>query len=275
MNPWTWLLFGATAVSCAPGGGTPATSRPTDPVESPEAAVTTYFRASDTASSRLLRAAFHPASHMQWIDDTGAPRLLTQAEWWLRTDAVKTPTPATDRKLEVLDREGPFAMIEAVSTWPTHTFDDLLLVAHLPTGWRIVGKLFERLAPGVAASSDPADDAAIRAVIAQKIEAHAASDPALLSSSHLPLCLYVTLQPGVRVDSLSDSAAMYAARRDAGETDRTAAWRVLSVAIRGRIAGVKTDVVARGKRYVDHLLLLKTPDGWKIAAVAWGDPTAA
>jgi hypothetical protein len=53
---------------------------------------------------------------MQWIDESGAPRLLTQAEWWLRTDAVNTPTPATDRKLEVLDREGPFAMIEARST---------------------------------------------------------------------------------------------------------------------------------------------------------------
>ena len=274
MKSWTWLLFGATAVSCAPGVDAPAPPRPTDAIDSPEAAVTTYFRASDTASSKLLRAAFHPATHMQWIDEAGAPRLLTQAEWWLRTDAVKTPTPASDRKLAVLDREGPFAMIEAVSSWPTHTFDDLLLVAHLPTGWRIVGKLFERLAPGASASSDPGDDAAIRAVIAQKIEAHAASDPALLSSSHMPLCLYVALQPGLRIDSLSDSAAQYAARRDAGETDRDAAWRVLGVVVRGRIAAVKTDVVARGKRYVDHLLLLKTHDGWKIAAVAWGDPTA-
>jgi hypothetical protein len=297
MTPWIWLLFGVTAVACAScaagaasgtgasgaagvagasGDAAPPSSRPRDPIDSPEAAVTTYFRASDTASSRLLRAAFDPASHMQWVDETGAPRLLTQAEWWLRTDATATPTPATERRLEVLDREGSFALIEAISTWPTHTFDDLLLVARLPTGWQIVGKLYERLAPGATTAADPADEAQVRDVIAQKIEAHAAYDPALLSRSHTPLCLYVTLHAPAapfQIGSLSQVAAAYASRREAGETDRASPWQVLKVVVRGRIAAVKTDVIYKGKRYIDHLLLLKTRDGWKIAAVSWGDPT--
>mgnify|MGYP001612243719 CR=1 FL=1 len=106
--------------------------------------------------------------------------------------------------------------------------------------------------------------------------AHAAYDPALLASSHLPDCTYSRVHvegvPYARV-SLSEAAAGYAARRDRGETDRNSRWRVLLVAPSDRIAAAKLDVVYRGVRHVDHLLLLRTASGWRIAAAAWGDPS--
>lgn len=273
------LLFGATAISCVAGATAPSTT-PVAPADSPEATIATYFKASDTGSSQLLRAAFHPAAQMQWIDDTGAAQLLTQLAWWRRLDArtpSAPPTPATGRRFEVLDREGPLALVEAVSAWPTHVFDDLMLVVRTPDGWRIVGKVFEKRAPDAVVTADPEDDAEIRRVVAEKIEAHMTYDPALLASSHTAQCLYVAI--GVRgsaftVSTLSEAAARYAKRREAGETDRTSPWRVLRVVVRDGIAAVKLDVIYEGKRLIDHLLLMKTSEGWRIAAASWGDPRA-
>jgi len=214
---------------------------------------------------------------MQWVDETGAAQAVTQLAWWMRLDATAAPVPAAERHLTVLDREGPLALIEAVSTWPTHSFDDLLLVVRTPDGWRIVGKVFEKLAPGAVATAAPGDEAAIRAVLADKIEAHAAYDPALLARSHTPGCLYVAVDVDgpLRISTLSEAAARYARQREAGETDRESPWRVGDVVIRGHVAAAELEVVWRGRRHVDHLLLLGLAEGWRIAAAAWGPSPAS
>jgi hypothetical protein len=252
-----------------PPTGEPAMLEPTDPV-------TTYFAASDQASSRLLRAAFHPTAQLLSVDDAGAAQVVTQLQWWQRLDAIETPMVADSRRLEVLDREGPLVLVEAVSTFRTHTFDDLLLVARTPDGWRIVGKAFERLEPGAPLpGAAPGDEDAIRAVLGDKIEAHAAYDPALLARSHTPTCLYAAVGVegvALTVSTLSEAAFRYARRHESGEDGRASRWRILRVEVRGRIAAVKLDVVWKGRRYVDHLLLLKLAEGWRIAAAAWGDP---
>ncbi|MCY1009350.1 nuclear transport factor 2 family protein [Nannocystis pusilla] len=69
--------------------------------------------------------------------------------------------------------------------------------------------------------------------------------------------------------------AVYAERQDRGETDRESRWRVLAVVGHGKLAAVKTDVVVAGTRYVDHILLLRVADGWRIAAAAWGPAPAS
>jgi predicted dithiol-disulfide oxidoreductase (DUF899 family) len=51
----------------------------------------------------------------------------------------------------------------------------------------------------------------------------------------------------------------------------TAATDVVDALV-GSIAAVKLDVVFAGRGNLDHLLLLRTKDGWRIAAAAWGDP---
>jgi hypothetical protein len=242
---------------------------------SPEEAVHDYFTAGDTCSSRHLRSAFDPAAHMQWVDRDGKLHSLSQLAWWQRLDAISPCRPALERSLVVADREGPLALVEASSRFATHRFHDLLLLAETPGGWRIVDKVFEELGPDEQPPVNAGDDAAIRAVVADKIEAHAVYDPALLASSHLPECSYTRLHvDGVALArfTLSEAAAGYAARRDRGETDRDSPWRVLLVVQGGRIAGVKLDVMYRGVRHVDHLLLLRTEAGWRIAAAAWGDP---
>lgn len=259
-------LLCATAISCAAAASPPAGS-PEDPVRA-------YFRASDTASSAQLRAAFHPAAHLLSVGVDGQAALVTQLAWWQRLDAVTDAEPALERRIVVLDREGPLALVEAVSTWKTHVFDDLLLVARTPDGWRIVGKAFEKLAPGASAGAAVGDDEAIRAVIADKIAAHAAYDPALLARSHTPMCLYVSIgvDGPMTIRTLSEAAARYARLREAGEHGRDSRWRVLDVIVRDRIAAVKLDVIWQGRRYVDHLLLLRLAEGWRIAAAQWGDP---
>jgi hypothetical protein len=268
------LLVTLPIVACASAAPpAPASAPPNE--GAPEHAVRAYFRAGDEGSSAQLRAAFHPSAVMQWVDDGGALGTRTQLDWWLALEGAP-PRPAQQRTLRVIDREGPLVLIEAISDWPTHRFDDLLLVVRTPDGWRIVGKVFERLAAGASVGAQPGDDAAIRAVLADKIAARAAFDPALLARSHTPACPYYEVGVGApfAYGSLSEGAARYAVRRDRGETDHGSRWRVLAVEVRGRIAAAKLDVVVEGVRYVDHLLLVRLAGGWRIAAVAWGDPRA-
>ncbi|MGN6105547.1 MAG: nuclear transport factor 2 family protein [Kofleriaceae bacterium] len=192
------LACSVLALACAARPPAPA-PRGVEP-DGPERAVETYYRASDGARSQLLRAAFHPTAHMMSVD-RGALRSVTQLEWWQRLDALQAPEPADARSLTVLDREGPFALVEAVSRWPSRGFHDLMLVVDTGDGWRIVGKVFAELA------------------------------------------------------------------------DPESPWRVLQVVARGSIAAAKLDVVYEGHRYIDHLLLVRLAEGWRIAAAAWGDPT--
>lgn len=239
----------------------------------PEAAVAGYFAGSDRCSSRDLRAAFHPAAHLFSVDDQGAPCTLDQLTWWQRTEATRPCTPADARQLRVLDREGPLALVEATSRFATFQFHDLLLVARTSAGWLIADKVFERLAPDESPRPAPGADAAIRAVIADKVRAHHELDPSFLARSHLADCVYseVSGADACARASVSEWAARYLERRDRGESCRDAAWRTLHIWPSDRIAAVKLDVVLRGVRHHDHLLLVRTADGWKIAAAAWAD----
>ncbi|MBZ4371035.1 nuclear transport factor 2 family protein [Corallococcus sp. AS-1-6] len=244
---------------------------------SPEEAVQAYFQASDTGSSRLLRTAFHPDVVMHWVDGTeGALRTRTQLEWWQRLDAdAQAPQPATRRGMTVLDREGPFALMEAVSHWPDRTYDDLLLVVETPVGWRIVGKVFQRLAPGERATGSASAREEVRAVLDAKIEAHARYSHALLYQSHTPDCLYYRVNvEGVPFawGTLSEAAARYAANAEAGVQDRESPWNVLKVEVRGNVAAAKLEVRVGGVRFIDHLLLVRTGGQWRISAAAWGNP---
>ncbi|RKH14446.1 hypothetical protein D7V97_03080 [Corallococcus sp. CA053C] len=243
----------------------------------PEEAVRTYFLAADSHSSRLLRQAFHPAVLMQWVDgERGALKTLTQLEWWQRLDAEAAhPEPALERRWTVLDREGPFALMEAVSRWPDHVFNDLLLVVETPTGWRIVGKVFQRVGAGEQVAASASEVEAIRAVLEGKIEAHAVYSPALLHETHTPDCRYYRLHvEGVPFTwvPLSEAAARYALNQEAGVQDRDSPWRILQVEVRGNVAAAKLDVVVEGTRFIDHLLLVRADGRWRISAAAWGDP---
>jgi hypothetical protein len=277
--PKSLLLLMALALSSActhPRAMSPSAPPPRQNL-TPEEAVQTYFRASDTSSSRLLRSAFHPGAAMHWVEgDGGELRVRTQLEWWQRLDAgANHPRPATEHQMTVLDREGPFALVEALSRWPDHTFDDLLLVVDTPAGWRIVGKVFQRLEAGERATGSASAQEEIRAVLAGKIEAHAAYSPALLHQTHTPDCLYYRVYvEGVPFSwvTLSEAAARYAANQDAGVQDRASPWRILQVEVRGSVAAAKLDVVVEGVRYIDHLLLVRTGGQWRIAAAAWGNP---
>ncbi|WP_223634975.1 nuclear transport factor 2 family protein [Corallococcus sp. EGB] len=272
------LVTLALLTACAPTRPVPAPAPMARLHASPEEAVQAYFQASDTGSSRLLRSAFHPDVRMHWVDGTdGVLRTRTQLEWWQLLDAsARAPQPATERGLSVLDREGPFALMEAVSHWPDHTFDDLLLVVETPAGWRIVGKVFQRLAPGEHAAGVPSAELEIRAVLDAKIEAHALFSHALLDQSHTPDCIYYR----VHVDgvpfawgTLSEAAARYAANAEAGIQDRDNPWNIVKVEVRGNVAAAKLEVRVGGVRFIDHLLLVRTGGQWRISAAAWGNPT--
>ncbi|MBZ4422360.1 nuclear transport factor 2 family protein [Myxococcus sp. RHSTA-1-4] len=273
------LLLLATLCACTHSPVMPTPTPAHRQHATPEEAVQAYFRASDTRSSQTLRSAFHPSALMLQVErDGGALRRVTQLEWWQRLDSsASPPQPATERHLKVLDREGPLALVEAVSRWPGHAFDDLMLLVETPGGWRIVGKAFERIEVGEQLPSVPSAEGDIRAVLARKIEAHAAYSPALLHQTHTPDCPYYRVHvKGIPFDwvTLSEAAAGYADHQSRGETDRESPWRILAVEVRGSIAAAKLDVVFEGVRYIDHLLLVRERGTWRIAAAAWGDPKA-
>jgi len=265
------LLVGCSASVVA----TPARPADSQRHTTPEQAVQAYFTASDQCSSRLLRSAFHPAAHMQWIDKSGALHARAQLSWWRTLETANPCTPAADRRLQVLDREGPMALVEAYSRFGAYQFHDFLLAVDGPQGWVIADKVFQRLDLGESPAA--ADEGAVRRVIEDKIAAAGANDPALLASSHVEDCIYSAVRvrgvPYAR-ESVSQWAARYAERRERGEDGRAASWRVLRVGAAGTVGYAKLEVVAQGTRYVDHLLLLRTEDGWRVAAAVWGDPAA-
>ena len=267
------LAFLALVVGCATPHP-PATTAPRSFSAirhgSAEEAVRGYFAGSDQCASKLLRAAFHPSAHMAWIDGD-AVKTRAMLAWWQKTDAQAACTPAAARELAVIDREGPLALIEATSKYTDFGFHDLLLVAETPEGWLIVDKVFERLGAGDHAT--PADAAAVRAVVQTKIEAALASDPALLATSHLDDCVYSRVRAGgiaYARESVSEWAARYAAARERGEDGRKASWRIVEVRAFDRIAAAKLEIHSPTGRHIDHLLLVRTADGWRIAAAAWG-----
>jgi hypothetical protein len=239
----------------------------------PEAAVRGYFAGSDHCSSRDLRAAFHPAAHMWWLDGDTV-RARTMLAWWQLTDAQSPCVPALERQLVVLDREGPMALVAATSRFASFTFHDLLLVADTPHGWLIVDKVFERLAPDAAITR--ADDPDVRAVLATKITAATTTSAALLAATHLDDCVYSRIHagdPAYARETVSEWAARYALRHERPSTDPASQWHILAIHASGHIAAAKLDVVSPTARHIDHLLLLRTPAGWRIAAASWGAGT--
>jgi len=121
-----------------------------------------------------------------------------------------------------------------------------------------------------------AQEAGVRQILDDKIKAAVDHDPALLASTHLDECVYSRVHAGGIAygrESVSEWAAIYAARRERGDDGRTARWRILHIGASGRLAFAKLEVVSGGTRFVDHLLLLRVADGWRIAAAVWGDPT--
>ncbi|WP_394846195.1 nuclear transport factor 2 family protein [Pendulispora brunnea] len=260
----------STAAAKAPPMQNPNTAHYT----APEQAVQAYFKASDQCSGEILRSAFHPAAHMLWLDKAGALHSRAQLPWWRALDTASPCRPALERSLRILDREGPMALVEAHSRFDTYRFHDYLLVVESPDGWLIVDKVFQRLEGDD--SPAPADETEVRRILDEKIRAAGEHDSALLASTHLEDCTYSAVNakrgtPYLR-ESVSEWAAKYAARKARNEDGHEAKWRILHAAGSGSIGHAKLEVVSRGTRYIDHLLLLKTTDGWRIAAAVWGNP---
>lgn len=261
------------AASCAPAASTatPAAAG----YRSPEAAVQAYFAGSDRCSSELLRTAFHPAAHLVRVDDAGALQSKSQLRWWQSTDAQQPCVPALERQLAVLDREGPMALVETHARYATHRFRDLMLAVETPRGWLVVDKVYDMLRPDQA-PAPWTDDAGVRQVLDEKIRAAHENDPMLLASTHLEDCVYSAVRAGsvpYARDSVSEWGARYAERRARGEDGRAARWRILQVGAAGRLAFAKLEVISSGKRYIDHIALLRIKEQWLIAAAVWGDPS--
>lgn len=236
---------------------------------SPEAAARAYFTGADHCDLAALRSAFHPAAHLWWVDGTAHARAMLA---WHQAIAAQAPCiPALDRTLTVLDREGAMALVEATARYATHRFHDLLLLADTPYGWLIVDKAFARLAPD--ASPALADSADVRAALTTKIEAAYQHSAALLAASHLDDAIYSRVHANdiaYARESVSEWAARYALDLERGADGRAGRWSILAVHASATIAAAKLDTVSPHGRTIDHVLLVRAPDGWKIAAATWG-----
>ena len=243
----------------------------------PASAADGYLQGAFEQKMPELRAAFLPDARLFWLEN-GKSSTLTQLEWWERIRGTPLPSAALKAVVRILDREGPFALVDVVTRREDGTgFHDYLLVVETDRGFRIADKVFRRLGPSddPTAPQDLAQEATIREVLATKIEAHAAYDPSLLAKSHLPDARGRTIRfeaIAFATSTLSEAAAQYAERRERGETDRESPWRILAVHSDGEIACAKLDVVYQGRRYIDHLLLLRVAEGFRIVGYAWGDP---
>ena len=94
-----------------------------------------------------MRKGFHPDFRMLVLRD-GAMQAVTLGEWITRIEAARAketaPRPAIQAEFPVVEISGNAAVVRLELTrGGKHTFTDFLSLYKFPTGWMIVGKIFQ------------------------------------------------------------------------------------------------------------------------------------
>lgn len=235
------------------------------PGDGPRQAVETYGAAIARNDPALLARAFHPSAIMYCTDGT-AIRATSQAQWKARMRTAAPPTSPVSTEIEWLDMGRSTALARAKAVRGDTVFVDYLLLARLDRGWRIVGKLCE-----AGARENAAAAAAIDAVVESKLTADRAWDGPMLSQSVDARALVMTVEDGELVAAtLAEWQARYADRATAGAPRNPARVTSRQVDARGNIGVARWSFRGSdGSEWTDRALLLRTPSGWRMMALAF------
>ncbi len=228
----------------------------------PQSVVAAYGEAVARNDPALLAAAFQPSAIMYCADESGV-HATYQAQWKQRMQAGGAPVGPVSTTVEWVDASATTGLARATAIRGDKQFVDYLLLARLKDGWRIVGKLCQ-----AGALPGPDSTAAVSAVVDAKLAADRAWDPELLAGSIDSRALVMTVENGEFVAAtLAEWQARYVDRR---KTSPGSAFTVTS-----RVIDARGDIgVARwsfrtsdGAVWTDRALMLRTPGGWRMAAL--------
>ncbi len=237
------------------------------PGDTPGDAVKAYGEAIVRNDPALLARAFHPSAIMYCTDGTTV-RATYQAQWKARMRESSRPVGPIATQVEWLDIGRSSALARARAVRGDTVFVDYLLLARLDRGWRIVGKLCE-----AGARQDAAASAAVDATVETKLSADRAWDPAVLAQSIDARALVMTVEEGELVAaSLAEWQARYADRAATAAPRNPALVTSRHVEARGDIGVARWSFRAgNGDEWTDRALVLRTPSGWRIMALAYAE----
>lgn len=239
-----------------------------------EASIGHYFQAGDKASSAELRKAFHPAAMMFFAGKDGRLAGVSQPEWWSRTDAATTKVVAEKRAIPFLDAEATIGSAKVVSDYPTHQFQDFMLLAKLGDEWKIVSKVFHRRQPKDAplptAEAQAESRKGVEDVLKAKFEAMDAVDGDRLADVYHPRAMTYTILDGQLVGvPLAEWQARYAADREAKKAPAKVTRRIVSMDVTETAATAKLEHVLPDQRWVDYANLVKADGKWRIVGLVY------
>lgn len=230
----------------------------------PGAAVEAYGAAVAANDPAQLAAAFQPSAIM-YCTDGAAIRATSQGEWKQRMRTAGTPAGPISTRIAWIDSGATTSVARTVSVRGDKEYVDYLLLARLAEGWRIVGKVCE-----AGARPDEAGEAGVRQVVGTKLAADRAWDAKLLAESIDSRALVMTVDGGEFVAAtLGEWQARYVARRSAsGGSPATPTSMVIDA--RGGIGTARWSFRGTdGSEWTDRALMIRTSQGWRMAALAF------
>lgn len=230
----------------------------------PDAAVAAYGAAVAANDPAQLAAAFQPSAIM-YCTDGAAIRATSQGEWKQRMRTTGAPAGPISTRIAWIDSGATTSVARTISVRGDKEYVDYLLLARLAEGWRIVGKVCE-----VGARPDKAGDAGVRQVVGTKLAADRAWDDKRLAESIDARALVMTVDGGEFVAAtLGEWQARYVARRStSGGSPATPTSMVVDA--RGGIGTARWSFRGTdGSEWTDRALMIRTPQGWRMAALAF------
>ena len=225
----------------------------------PSVPVTHYLRARATHEVATGRRAFHPGAVSRAIGTNGTIVTVDQQEMWAISNA-STAVPVRQSH-RILDQLGSLAVAETRAEWVTHNVLDLLLVVRQRPGWLIVGRVFARSS---AAAAPPAPSEEDRQRISDLIVSCAGPTPGPSDATHVEDCRYTFAgEPGLEWSVWDPNWRPHFL----GGLESRHRQPTVAVEVRGTIAAARLLRTLRPHRIVNHVLLVKDRDGWKIAHV--------
>jgi Putative lumazine-binding len=233
------------------------------PLQTPEASINTYFKATETNNTLLLADALHPISMMYW---NGAEKLegLSGYGWQSKMRSTPIDTSQTiDNQLEWIDAGTDSAIVRTKAIRGKNTYIDYLLLARVEKNWRIIGKVFSEAKPLLAKNTQ-----AVRNVIENKIKSDASWDARLFETTIHPRALVFTLE---NTELVAASVAEWSARYEDRKQKHLSSESITTIDridISGDVAAVRwTAKWNNDAIYVDRAILLNTNGQWKMMAL--------
>lgn len=230
----------------------------------PGAAIQAYGAAIAANDPAKLAVAFQPSA-MMYCTDGAAIRATSQGEWKQRMRATRALRGPISTRIVWLDSGATTSVARTISVRGDKQYSDYILLARLGDGWRIVGKVCEE-----GARADDASNDSVKQVVRTKLAADRSWNEKLLAETIDPRALVMTVDGGEFVAAtLGEWQARYVARK-LTSSGSPALPTSMIVDARGGIGTARWSFRgADGSEWTDRALMIKTPGGWRMTALAF------